>query len=423
MYNIGILMHGDPTRKGAIKSEVKFLRNLYANNQDCNFYIITTSESLTKKIESNLDIYSFRHDIVTLYDDNSISKLDNMSCIVTYPSHSNFYAGAIAPTMVRVYAALSYATNIVKIPVFIRLNDSEIKVRDYKLLCSNRADGESQKEHSNFFTEDNVYLLNKIGHMPALDYTKVYWLANGSKEAYDWTAETLYHNEKEEHRYLTPELATSNTIYISDDVFFLIRENMNRFSHYDNPNRTHNNDLVYIGFFDTVNTARINVFKKLFKENKHNIGIKIFGKGTEALNKISAPNIDIEEGFIEGDSEQYFDFLNNHLAYVFIGKGRGQARYIGKTAYDAMVARIPILVYKPADEKQILFDDDTFYFTTEAELAKLVEKLKSEEYRQSVIELQRQQILSKLPHNDFKFDAYAKEVSDHPTIKKNLALF
>jgi hypothetical protein len=87
------------------------------------------------------------------------------------------------------------------------------------------------------------------------------------------------------------------------------------------------------------------------------------------------------EGFIKGDSEEYFNFLNNHLAYVFIGKGQTEARYIGKTVYDAVVARTPVVVYKKCDSKMITFSNSEFYFENEQELKVIYDKLQNEETR------------------------------------------
>jgi hypothetical protein len=405
--NIGILMFGDPTRKGAIKSEVKFLKNLHITNPNCNFYIITTSYSLKKKIIKQQDeCYNFPFKFID-YHDMDYKKINGLSGIITYPGHSSFYGGCIAPSLVRVYKLLSYATNILDIPVFTRVNDSEIKVRDYKKLVDHRWKGEEQKLHSNFLTDQNYKQREAIEAIDPINYNNMYWLANGSAEAYDWVHETLYTRENEEYRMCEPELIKKNTIYLSDDLFFLIHENYARFD--GRMWNKNNGKLCYIGFFDTVNTSRASVFKKLFKENRHNVDIKIFGKGTQALHKLNQyNNIDVEEGYIEGDSDEYFNFLNHHLAYIFIGKGKGQARYIGKTAYDAMVARTPILVYKPADEAMITFDDDRYYFSNEEELKVLTNLLKMPKQRAAAIKWQRKQILKRIAPNDFKFESLCK---------------
>jgi hypothetical protein len=155
--------------------------------------------------------------------------------------------------------------------------------------------------------------------------------------------------------------------------------------------------------------ARAKAFNVLFKENTQKIPLKIFGKGTEILTKLQGKeNIEIEEGFIKGDSEEYFDFLNQHLAYIFIGKGQTESRYIGKTAYDAVVARTPIVVYKKCDSKMITFSNPEFYFENETQLKAILQKLQSPAVRKEWIEMQAEEIFRKLPPSNFRFANYAK---------------
>ncbi|MEI6882667.1 MAG: hypothetical protein WCK82_15205, partial [Bacteroidota bacterium] len=383
--NIGILIFGDPTRGGTIASEVKFLKSLYEfNNSDSDFYIITVNDSVTKKIIKEKETtYDFPHEIIQIFGESDLYKLANFSCLVTYPGHSNFFGGYLNDNIVKMYKIISRFTNDLKRPVFVRINDSEIKVRDYRRLSKQRLDAgylarEEGKPDSAFMKDPlNVAKAEDIVSWKEWDYSKVFWFANGSKEACDWVSETMYDREDEYFRMTTPEQFKANTIYVSDDIFFLVRKNYERFDKYDRKMESVIHGIVepyvqdkfcYIGFFDTVNMARGKALSLLFKENLHNVNLKIFGKGTEILKKLeNKPNIEIEEGFIKGDSDEYFDFLNSHLAYIFIGKGQTHSRYIGKTVYDAIVARTPIVVYKKADMGHITFESDEYYFENERE--------------------------------------------------------
>jgi hypothetical protein len=127
------------------------------------------------------------------------------------------------------------------------------------------------------------------------------------------------------------------------------------------------------------------------------------------------PNIEIEEGFIKGDSEEYFDFLNKHLAYLFIGKGQSESRYIGKTVYDAIVARTPVAVYKKCDSKMITFSNPEYYFEDERELHNILVKLKDPKTRMKWVEDQANEIFRKLPPSDFRFANYCTERLSIPT--------
>lgn len=413
--NIGILIFGDPTRGGTITSEVKFLTNLYENNP-YNFYIVTVNPSVTKRIiKTASEYYKFPHKIITCFSEEDYYKLDNLSGLVTYPGHSNFFGGYLNDNIITMYKIISKCTNELRIPVFIRINDSEIKVRDYRKMSEVRlADGET-KPNSTFMKNSlNVQKARKLIEWKEWDYNKIYWFANGSKETYDWVAETLFDREDEIYRMAPREVFVNNSIYVSDDIFFLVRKNYERFTKFE-LNEPKYNKLCYIGFFDTVNIARAKALSILFKENLYKVPIKIFGKGTEILSKLKdKKNIEIEEGYIKGDSEEYFQFLNSHLAYIFIGKGQSNSRYIGKTVYDAIVARTPILVYKKCDQGHITFSSDEFYFENEKELSQKFESLMDPIIRKRWLKEQTEEIFRKLPPSQFKFEKYCENKPDIP---------
>ena len=422
--NVGILIFGDPTRGGTIASEVKFLKSLYeSNNSDSDFYIITVNDSVTKKIIKEKETtYDFPHEIIQIFGESDLHKLDHFSCLVTYPGHSNFFGGYLNDNIVKMYKIISRFTNDLKRPVFVRINDSEIKVRDYRRLSKQRLDAgylarEEGKPDSAFMRDPiNVGKAEDIVSWKEWDYSLVHWFANGSKEACDWVSETMYDREDEYFRMSTPEQFRQNSIYVSDDIFFLVKKNYQRFNNrFDVNDLNYSNKFCYIGFFDTVNVARAKAFNVLFKENREKVPLKIFGKGTKILTKFKdKENVDIEEGFIKGDSEEYFDFLHNHLAYIFIGKGQAESRYIGKTVYDAVVARTPVVVYKKCDSKMITFENHEFYFENERELKAIFDKLQDPSVRQSWIDEQYSDIMRKLPPSTFQFSLYSGKLETLP---------
>jgi hypothetical protein len=421
--NVGILIFGDPTRGGTILSEVKFLKNLQKTNPDCNFYLLTVNPSVTKRvIKEGKTTYDFPNNLITIFGEDDFHKLDNLSCIVTYPGHSNFFGGYLNDNIVKMYKIISKCTNTLKIPVFIRINDSEIKVRDYRLMSLQRLDaGKAARlegKPDNAFMKDpvNVGKAEDLVSWKEWDYTRIYWFANGSRDACDWVAETMFDREDPVYRMASRETFVTNAIYVSDDIFFLVSDNYERFKNYDllakavttGQREPYVKDqFCYIGFFDTVNMARGKVLQALFKKNEHHVDFKIFGKGTEILVKLKAfTNIQIEEGYIQGDSQEYFDFLNSHLAYLFIGKGQSHSRYIGKTVYDAIVARTPVAVYKKCDEGHITFKSDEYYFSNESELKAIQVKLNDPAVRDRWIKDQAAEIFGKLPPSEFRFSTY-----------------
>lgn len=419
--NVGILIFGDPTRGGTITSEIKFLKNLHEQNSDkCDFYIITVNDTITKKIIKASDTtYDFPHKIIRVFGEEDLHKIDNISCIVTYPGHSNFFGGYLNDNVVKMYKIVSYMTNDLNRPTFVRINDSEIKVRDYRVLSKQRLDSglaarEEGKPDSAFMKDPlNVAKAENLIACQEWDYSKVYWFANGSKDACDWVSETMFDREDEVYRMAPKQTFIDNSIYVSDDIFFLVRKNYERFIKYDITVSSTRNKFCYIGFFDTVNMARAKAFNILFKANSYKVPLKIFGKGTEILTKFKdKENIEIEEGYIKGDSPEYFEFLNNHLAYIFIGKGQSESRYIGKTVYDAIVARTPVVVYKKCDSKMITFSNPEFYFEDEAGLKSIYEKLQDTETRNSWIKEQQEEIFRKLPPSEFRFHNYSDEFDE-----------
>jgi hypothetical protein len=396
-YNIGVIITGDPTRGGAITSEIKFLKTLYEQNEeDSEFYIISVNDIVAKGLAKN-PLLKFAKEIITITNEEDMHKLKHFSCLISYPLHSNHFGGLTNYSMVKSYNIISKCTNEYQIPVMIRINDSEIIVKDYRSITLNR-----MNEDKFMSIDKNKQYCNEFLKIQEWNYKNVYWLANGSREACDWVPETLYDRLKPSFRVTDRDTISNNTIYISDDILFLIRKNYQRLE--STLTNDYNNKICYIGFFDTVNTSRAGKFNQLFKENKHSIPFKIFGKGTSILEKLKdKSNIEIEEGFLKGDSDEYFQFLNNHLAYIFIGKGKSEARYIGKTLYDAIVARTPIIVYKKCDSKMIAFDNQEYYFETEDELKAIWLKLQIPEVRERWIKDQTKEIFSKLPDISFKF--------------------
>jgi len=404
---IGIFVHGDPTRGGTIASEVKFLRHLYeSNSKNCEFYILPVNPSVTKRVLRERDIhYDFPHKVVPFMDPDNMKLLSKFHAIVTWVGHTNFYGGLLNENIVRLYKTVSNFTNKLKRPVFIRVNDSEGRVRDYRFMASIRLQGR-QDSSFNALKENRESAENLVNNYQEWDYSKCYWFANGSKEVYDWLPETMWDREDAEMRRSTREQIAANTVYLSDDIFFMVRHNYKRFEKLSTEARS--KSLFYIGFFDTFNTKRAKAFETIWKNNVHKIPLKIFGKGTENIKKIVGKgfeNVKVEEGWVRGDSPKYFDILNKHLAFVFVGKGNPVNRYINKTIYDAVVARTPIVAYRPCDTNHVCMTSDEMYFETEDELNVIYKKLLDPKERARIIKEQAEDLFARLPEPSFRFSS------------------
>jgi hypothetical protein len=400
---IGILMHGDPTRDGAILSEVKFLHGLAQLNPQHEYVVLTVNSIAYAKHLAKLSTdYVFCNGIINLWSDNlDYEQLDQLSVVITYPLHNNYFGGLPNNNSVRSYLIISYLTNR-GVPVFIRLNDSELLVHDYKKLTQYKLalgnmNKSMQPKHHDW--------VDSIVECEYWNYEKVYWLANGNRSYYDWVAETLHDKIQPQLRVGDHKTVNANAIYASDDLFFQVNDKYNKCSL--NVNNNPEKKFCYIGFFDTINTKRAKAFKDIFGKNEYKLPMKIFGKGTEILTFANAmSNIDVEEGYIAGDSDEFFSFLNRHLAYVFIGKGGKTAKYIGKTVYDAYIARTPVVVCRKFDPEMKIFSNRECYFDTEYGLKRIYEQLLNNDVRKQWVEAQALDIQRALTQADIDFQDY-----------------
>lgn len=395
--NIAFLFHGNPTQGGLLMSEIKLLNQFYQyNSSDITFTIIATSEYYKKLaikwIDSRVLTVPTRVEVIT---EDNIKDIERFNGIITYPTENNLFAGCIKKTAYIGYKVLSHATNKTNIPVFVRLSDNKSQILDYRSLSIHR---DLKDEPSQLLNED-LKTIEKV------DWSRVYWLANGY-ETHPWVGECLM-TQKEPNRCCeSVEDGESRAIYAGDDVFFQVMEYFNKYKYLESKDN-YLDRLLFIGVFKSVNLKRLDVFKDIFNED-NNPKTTIFGTNTDVLEEFqSYNNIEIKEGFLKGDSPEYFEYLNNYLAYIFIGKGLEDAAYVGKTVYDCVNARIPIIVYSKCDERRMTFDNERYYFSNEFELKQIVTELQNPNTRREWLEDQQIQLLAKC-QNNFKFKDYCE---------------
>jgi hypothetical protein len=399
---VAILIHNDSTRSGAILSEIKYLHEIAKLNPEYEYVIWTINESLKKKVLDKWDEYWFWASGVKCIwpEDFDIVEVESADAVITSPLHSNLFGGVPNRNQMLSYTVISYLSNN-GTKVYIRLNDSEMIVRDYRLTLIDRFDRGTISKNT---PEVVLEMARGVILRQEWNYTNIYWLANGSKSFYDWAAETLWDKQIPFYRPVAKRIYQERVVYASDDLYFQVREKARTISWNFAVDDPYEHKLCYIGFFDTINTKRAKVLTDLFLEDQYHIPLKIFGQGTEILEKLkSVDTIEIEEGHMPGDSLQFYNFLNTHMAYIFIGKGGKSAKYIGKTVYDCFIAKTPVLVYKKMDPEMKIYGKADYYFNNEKELADIFEKLKNPLTRRDWILDQRQQILNHLPFSRFKF--------------------
>jgi hypothetical protein len=225
-----------------------------------------------------------------------------------------------------------------------------------------------------------------------MDYSKVYWLANGNVDVFDWVTDTLVHREKDKSALIQDEATVKkNTKYLGDDIFFGVNDDYKRMSHLSNTTPTQDS-LVYIGFFDAISKKRVSVIDKLFTSSNQT-PLKIIGRGSEVLKP--KPNLAITEDAVIGD--ELYTTLNQYVAAINIGKGNKSIKYVSKGIYDCVIARTPILMYDKCDMEHRLFPNNPeFYFSTESELLNKFNLLKDNSIRSEWITSQKDIILSKM---------------------------
>lgn len=385
--NIGILIFGDPTRNGAFPTEIKFLQDLQSQDKNNTYCVLAVNKILLKKLNGNILFNSFDKKLI---DVNQLIDLTNYDLLILpQPIHSNFFGGKINNNQQKSYRLVSYFTNMLNRKVLIRINDSELKVRDYKQMTQHRINFND----TNFMTlQHNIPFIPLLLNCSQWNYDNVYWLANGNPEICDWVADTIWDGNDDRYRVSSWDNFHRNSVYITDDLFFRYSINMEKYKN-DKLSNLYSNEFCYIGFFDSVNLSRVTIFNNLFNDNS-TVAVHIVGLGTQKIKQYN--NLTIEETQIPGDSQQYFDFLNSHLAYIFIGKGKDEAKYIGKTVYDSLVANTPVVVYKKTDPNNIVFTNNDYYFNNEQELQVIQQKLLNPNVRKQWVEQQKLEIQQRL---------------------------
>lgn len=382
---LALLVNRDPTAKGVILTELRFFNTIF-EGKDYEVYLVATSEHYMKIARGIQQHFTFPTKCIMIENFEKRHILQKFHAIITWTMACNFYGGAVSPRIIEVYNLISYFTNEVKRPVLIRLPDSEIQVLDYHRIVSHR------KEDPKFY-DMNKEWVDIAMSQPEWNYDHCYWLANGRQDIFDWIVESVWDKAAEKQRVSSREQIMKNSIYISDDIFFEIRKLYEKYEHL--PKRTSLNRFGYVGFFTTLNKRRAIALTNIWKQNKNSIPIDIRGRGTEEIKDIGKyPNVDIQEGTIKGDD--YWNFMNQHLAYVFVGKGNPINRYINKTIYDCVIARTPVVLYRPCDTNHVGMKSDKMYFETEDELLAIYDKLTIPEERERIIDEQHEDVFSRL---------------------------
>jgi hypothetical protein len=220
----------------------------------------------------------------------------------------------------------------------------------------------------------------------------VYYIANGSRQICDWVVDIAHNDIAEQYRMSNPQQISEKTLYVPDDILFNVWHHYQNYSYLEKKSTI--DKFIFIGYLQgSVAKNRLIALPKIFKENKHTIPTVIIGPGANDLS-IDRSDVELLDEKIYGKA--FFETLNSHLAYIFVGKGNSTNKYINKTVYDCISARCPVIVYSKCDVTGKIFDNKEYYFSNEDELLEIYQKLKNPETRERWIDQQYEEIKWKL---------------------------
>lgn len=409
-YTIGVILYSSPgTKTSILLSEFLFFNKLAEMNPDTKFVFIPVTKTIEAKTKKFLPLLEKHVDWDLLRIDHPFSFAllkSGFSGFFTYMLRNNFFGGAIDPRCKMAYMICSHVTNVLKLPLFIRTPDSEYNYQDYRQMIKTRLTSTTSGKK---FEETNRSQYPAIISKERIDYSKVFWIANGSDKIYDWAPDVLYNNVSDDLKLDEIKDSLERILYVSDDVLFGYHEYKDKYDFEVNQN--HDNKICFAGFLKgSVAEKRPKILKQIFGKNKTKMPARIFGPGSKDIKALDHPNIERIENSFQG--EDYLKFLNKQLAMIHFGKGKDNYSYIAKSIYDCAIANVPSLIYLPCDQNQIIFGDHRFYFSDEEELYSLYNQLQNLDVRESFIRDQREwieNVLSNKMYPNFSFKDHCKK--------------
>ena len=409
---IGVILYSSPgTKTSILLSEFLFFNKLAEINPDVKFVFIPVTKMIEKNtlkhvklLNDNVDYEVLRVDKPSEFE--NLLKRDSFSGFFAYMLRNNFFGGAIDPRCKMAYIIASYVTNELDLPLFIRTPDSEYLYKDYRSMVEERLES---KTSGNNFRKVNHGDWQQILSWNRIEYSNVYWIANGSDQIYDWAPDVLYNDVSDYLKSDDIKESLDRVLYVSDDVLFGYHEYKDLYDYEVNEN--HGDKICFAGFLKgSVAEKRPKILKKIFGKNETKMPVRIFGPGSTDIKALEHPNIERIEDSFQG--KDYFDFLNSQMAMIHFGKGKDNYSYIAKSIYDCAIANVPSLIYLPCDQNKIIFGDHRFYFSDEHELYSLYNQLKDPAVRERFICDQREWIentLSNKMYPNFTFSSYCEE--------------
>jgi len=374
---VGFFLHFDFTMNGMLFNELRCYNTIFNHPSIEKIYVF----DYRGKYSALCAEFEFEYTRVLVNGHADVEKFRKVDVLFTWDWYQDFFAGVISPKAVDLYKILSTITNEQDLKVYFRICDSKHYMKDYKRMIQERL---SDDEGGRRFSERNHKLVRSLDDVPSANYENIYFLCNGSRTISDWSWITLTKSMP----FLEMEEVQKRSVYLSDDILFRYQECYDENSHLSAD--AEKKDMLY--HVGNLNAGKVGKLKEIYKKGCEvplflrtvartlNNGLKVF----EKINMVEEPLF---------RSEMYAE-LNQHLAYLFVGKGDETSYYFNKTLYDASIARTVFLIYGKIDTTNIYHELSEYVFRTPQELKQKFEWIK-DDYRKH-LQVQREVLLKNL---------------------------
>lgn len=374
---IGFFLHFDFTTKGILFNEIKCYNTLFDNPNIEEIYIFDYKGKYGHMCKD----FEFKYTKINVNGLEDIEKFKLVDVLFMWDLYQDFFGGIVSTKAIELYKMMSHITNEHQTPVYFRICDSKVKVRDYKDLIRYRI---NECDSGPKFAEKNKEYIHLLDDVKNIDYEKIHFLCNGSRSVYDWAWITLTKTMP----FLKKEDIQSRTYYISDDILFRYSESYENNSHLNKDIKKKKNRLYHVGNLIPAKVTRI---KEVIEDCKIPLFLRTDKRKINGgLKKI--PTIEMVEIPIIRDA--MYKELNEYVAYLFVGKGDRTSYYFNKTLYDASIGRTVFLIYNKIDKENIYHELSDYVFSNSKELEEKFEWIK-EDYEKH-LEFQRKVLIDNL---------------------------
>lgn len=375
---IGVFFHSDFTFKGTNHAEnrgILRLFEIYSEKYEVEAYAILLAK---KKKRKNSQIFLPDYPFSTIEIDSQEDipvKLKELDLVYSIPHVIYMFGGMVTKKEFLMHQVHSWASTERKL--LLRMSDSKLRLEDFKVHLNKR------KEK---LKPENYPAIEKLWDM---NWDGVYWIANGTRRIDDWVKRILYHGMNEDRRFVKPETLDTNIIYMGDDIFFDVNDLFNKNSDLPTGYREDRSAFpIFVGYINRLDFHRAKYLKKYFMKNpEREIDVH---PGPDNYLRFEAPNVHTDITLLDASSPDYFNRINKHSFFFFVGKGIGDIYYCHKTIYDTLIARTPVVVPRDEDQKGRVFPIDAFWRCGLHDYDDVAEMMLDPYYRQLAFDQQKE---------------------------------